>query len=857
MDVKDYIKNFNLPYDQVKTEFETDYNALYKSEEEWLENLENKTHLLKNEKNEEEIKQVIQKLKSNEQFQQTDTEILSTFVSKINTIVKIANRINNFKEGTDLDNGSKLKLYDLFNSIQNSDELINFSYTLNSNLNNFLSHIYSVIKHCQSPSEYPIYYKYWKNILREVLSKKDDYDSMCKFYRGFPFSNRHLNFATYLGTIGIQIGKNIHTISKPITKDSKEYKYLTNDVINIERYKTILDSNLNNENESETHVQYWIYSPGENASHWDEFQDKGIMGLGWDEIGDLNQYTTRDDIKNALEQSYGGTGSKKNNVSANHDFKTKIRVGDIIIAKRGRSELLGYGEVTSDYNYSIQRKDFRKIRDVEWKLKGNWKIDFSLVLKTLTDITKYKSNDPNFDTYYNQLLGIMGVDSKIKNLKNEFASWLINKYGESSGASSSYVKAIEILSNTMKKAIFSLTDDQYLEELYDDLIRYQKEENGKYYNPDAPSYGNNGFYSASIKSYREFLKSNDSSTIKNVMNFPLNTILYGPPGTGKTYNTILRAARIIESRDNLSYEEALEIFKANLHDQIEFITFHQNYSYEDFIQGLRPETDNKSSLVFNKKDGIFKRIADRALENLILVEKAPHDLSNEAKFNKALEDFSDKILENEDDFKINDTAFIFEVEEDAFRYTGEKWTNHSNGLRMKFSDLKEFFRNNVSSRKDVKKLKSISGLANQHATYYFLVYNEILKFLPTNTDSPTKIDRKNYVIIIDEINRANLLDIALRRRFVFESMYPKYEIKDQKIYDSDILKKINEQIIKSKGHDFQIGHAYFMGENKDLVQRMNKKVIPLLLEYYMNDEKEVKAILNSAGLIIVTMKEVK
>jgi len=96
-----------------------------------------------------------------------------------------------------------------------------------------------------------------------------------------------------------------------------------------------------------------------------------------------------------------------------------------------------------------------------------------------------------------------------------------------------------------------------------------------------------------------------------------------------------------------------------------------------------------------------------------------------------------------------------------------------------------------------------------------------------------------------------LLDIALRRRFNFEAMYPKYEISNYEIHDVDILQKINEQIIKTKGHDFQIGHSYFMGEdNKDLVQRINKKVIPLLLEYYMNDGNEVKAILNSAGLKI-------
>ena len=76
------------------------------------------------------------------------------------------------------------------------------------------------------------------------------------------------------------------------------------------------------------------------------------------------------------------------------------------------------------------------------------------------------------------------------------------------------------------------------------------------------------------------------------------------------------------------------------------------------------------------------------------------------------------------------------------------------------------------------------------------------------------------------------------------------QINEQLLQAICVLKKINEQIIKSKGHDFQIGHAYFMGENKDLISRMNKKVIPLLLEYYMNDEKEVKGILQSSGLAI-------
>lgn len=101
-----------------------------------------------------------------------------------------------------------------------------------------------------------------------------------------------------------------------------------------------------------------------------------------------------------------------------------------------------------------------------------------------------------------------------------------------------------------------------------------------------------------------------------ILNTPLNQILYGPPGTGKTYNTVLEAAKIVTGDETINYDKALQVFNENLNNQIEFITFHQNYSYEDFIQGLRPDTENGKDLSFEKKDGIFKRIADRALKNL-------------------------------------------------------------------------------------------------------------------------------------------------------------------------------------------------------------------------------------------------
>jgi hypothetical protein len=637
--------------------------------------------------------------------------------------------------------------------------------------------------------------------------------------------------------------------------------------------------------------QYWLYAPGENAFLWDDFFQSGIMGLGWDEIGDLSQYKSREEIKKALLDAYGGTGSKKNDVSANDDFLNKIKIGDVIIAKKGRGELLGYGIVTSDYIFDKNRKNYQKTREIDWKIKGNWNVDFSLVLKTLTEITKYSSDNTEYETYYEKLLGIMGIEQTQKDNRELFTIWLTKKYGENSGTRSSYIKAIDILSEILSKELFKTTEAKYLESLYQDLIKEQRDPYGKYNHLDAPSYGSNGFYSASIKSYIEFLNQKDNPLSNSiVMNFPLNTILYGPPGTGKTYHTVVRAAEIIENRKVNTYEDALATFKANLHDQIEFITFHQNYSYEDFIQGLRPDTENDNQLTFDRKDGIFKVIADKALQNLIDSEKPPVAKIN---FEEVFNEFITPLIEGE--------VEEIEVKMKKVSYYITAITNKSIDFRKASGGTAHSL--SIGTLKKMYVAESVLDIQGL-ASYYSPLLESLLKIGKDSTGKKAEIKRKNYVIIIDEINRANisrvfgelitliepdkrshgaipmetklpsgdtfvvpsnlfiigtmntadksiaLLDIALRRRFEFEAMYPKYKIEGQEIYDVEILKKINEQIIKSKGHDFQIGHAYFMGENKDLISRMNKKVIPLLLEYYMNDEKEVRNILQTSGLAI-------
>jgi 5-methylcytosine-specific restriction endonuclease McrBC GTP-binding regulatory subunit McrB len=905
--LKEVIQDCQLSFSEILEDYKTDYEQIFEREKDWLNNVEEKTFRL-SENVRDDIEYVITKLKEDKyKFKESDTEKLSLFTSQINSIIRIANRINNFKEGTALDDGEVLKLFELFNNIKSTNQFVDFDFTLNKNLKSFIVHLFSVVKHCQSPDTYPIYYRYWKNILGEVLKKEDDYDSLCSFYQTIQ-SPKHLSLGTYFGTLGTILARNISDNQIIKEEDDKNYKYIRNKILNI-HYFDIITGYKRKPN-------YYLigskYGENNDVDVFPKMLENKVVSVGFASHLDLSDFYLTDDAE--IVEYLKEENEVRNSYNALKLF-LNIKAGDKIAikasgspkGKKGFLSIVGIFEVAQNEEgevYAYNPDDLGHTLNVK---VINAPIYEEFNLGGYGSTVHKLSKPDHIDLIFKNNYPILDMNSMLKNHRKEFTSWLTNKYGENSGTTSSYIKAIDILTQILSKELFETTDDNYLESLYEDLIKEQRNQEGKYYHSDAPSYGSNGFYSASIKSYREFLKALNQieSIVKDDdMNFPLNTILYGPPGTGKTYNTILRAAQIIENHSIDSYDAALKIFKSNLHNRIEFITFHQNYSYEDFIQGLRPETDNKSSLVFDKKDGIFKKIADKALENIRLSEKAPEELSNEAEFNIALEKFRDVILENEDNYAINDTAYIFEVEEDAFRYTGEKWTNHSNGLRMKFSDLKEFYRNDVKSRKDIKKLTSISGLANQHATYYFLVYDQIIKYLPKRIESPQRVKKLNYVIIIDEINRANisrvfgelitliepdkrsngaiplearlpsgdtfivpsnlyiigtmntadksiaLLDIALRRRFEFESMYPQYEIDNQEIYDVDILKKINTQIIKSKGHDFQIGHAYFMGENKDLTVRMNKKVIPLLLEYYMNDEKEVKGILQSAGLKI-------
>lgn len=558
--------------------------------------------------------------------------------------------------------------------------------------------------------------------------------------------------------------------------------------------------------------KYWIYAPGENAELWDEFYNLGIMALGWDQLGNLNDYGSKDELNKKLKELYENEGSKKNDTLANYEFKTKLNIGDIVFVKKGRNELLGYGEVISDYYYEKERQYYKSCRRVKWEKRGNWIADHDLVLKTLTNITDYKSDHPDYEYYFERLFSLMNIE-KPKIMKNTE----VNK---------------------------------------------------------------------------------------------LNTILYGPPGTGKTFNSINYALSIIEGKPilELETEERVQLMERfnNYREkgQIEFVTFHANYSYEDFVEGLKPMV-NKQNLLFELKPGVFKRIASNALNEISLGVKV--DQKVEIKDTPDFEEFWNYFIS-----QIDGGNKIVERKEKDFTLThyddGHYFFIIGNGNETQASKvyLRKYYQKWIKMNKE-NKIKYL--VQTKHYPIHILrKYGmPFLEHFNNSTIHFNKRDEhKKFVIIIDEINRANisrvfgelitliepdkrkgeinqlkitlpsgepfevpsnlyiigtmntadksiaLVDIALRRRFHFVPMYPKI---DKAGEFGTLLQKINEAIFKEKNNaDFFIGHSFFMNKTKaDLPSIINNNIIPLLMEYFPNKPDKVRSILNAAN--IVTMED--
>jgi 5-methylcytosine-specific restriction protein B len=413
-----------------------------------------------------------------------------------------------------------------------------------------------------------------------------------------------------------------------------------------------------------------------------------------------------------------------------------------------------------------------------------------------------------------------------------------------------------------------------------------------------------------IKHYLNFLKNAISA--KGEENMEKNLILYGPPGTGKTYTAVAYAVSIIDGppladlrkRDYATdVKPRYDALKAE--GLIEFTTFHQSYSYEEFIEGLRPvvseedATDADVDIRYQIVSGVFKQFCDKAFKSKSVGQG---EVDN---FDEAWE----KLLAYFDDHDFLTIKLLgggnktLDIEPQSDR-EGLKKYQHTGGMYFNVEQLGRVYRGEPGVPK--------RGLDNyRKAIIEHMKHSFGLKPYKAPQEGQSNAAIKKYVFIIDEINRGDisrvfgelitliesskrigadeeqrvklpyskglfgvpdnvyiigtmntadrsiaLLDTALRRRFGFVEMLPDSGLLEGVIIDDGeqgidiarLLRTLNERITILLDREHTIGHSFFLGLTdggsvEDLAKVFENKILPLLQEYFYDDYDKIRLVL--------------
>lgn len=629
----------------------------------------------------------------------------------------------------------------------------------------------------------------------------------------------------------------------PIEDSHEDISNQLDQVINeYQSQEHLADNTIVKDHPDYSSTQYWIIAPGKGANKWEEFYKDEIVGLGWDEMGDLNQYQDREEIKKKLLEIYSdGSKARTNDSLALWQFSKEMKPGDILISKKGTNEYLGYGEVISDYCFDESRNEYQHVRKVKWRTKGSWPADaHSIVLKTLTNITKYSEYVENLK----RLIGIgqemdMSSDVNYWWLNANPNYWRIDDYevGQEQtytthnekgnkrqkyeyfkkvkpgdlviGYETSPIKRIaaifeitrgihideesenEQISFTIKKfipgserlsweelkSIQSLKSCEVLRNNQGSLFKLEKDEYDSLISQNmAPVYDE---YNMSDALREIFIGESELVNIMSRLFYKKNIILQGPPGTGKTFMAKRLAYLLLEKKDN---------------SKVEMVQFHQSYSYEDFIQGYRPDGTG-----FRLKNGVFYKFCKMAI----------NDPKNKYVF------VIDEINRGNLSKVFGELMMLIETDK-----RGPDW-----GVPLTYGD----------------------GPGDKF-------------YVPEN------------IYIIGLMNTADrslaMVDYALRRRFAFVDLKPGFDSSsfredlEQKGADAGLIEmiinkmsEVNKKIAADTanlGPGFCIGHSFFCSipdgtaPNNEWYERIIKTEIePLLREYWFDDLSQAESLVNN------------
>ena len=594
-------------------------------------------------------------------------------------------------------------------------------------------------------------------------------------------STLYIQLCKYLGITSQKEGKYKHYIALlfqiiPFLNDPKLNSLKVKFVPQGEDIPLLLAQDIVYQNMNKNTKHYWLYSPGEQAIMWDEFYDEGIMAIGWDELEDLENYTDRKSILEALIDNYGGGEDQRNNVSAIDDFcngENKINIGDIVIAKKGKNTLLGYGKVISDYYFDEERAAYKHCREVKWLKKGVWDANNNLPTKTLTDVTTYNRD-------------IEGI---------KYAQYLLN--------------------------IMNGNTQAQEDNLVIKLLKYKPQ-----------------------------------------------IILQGPPGTGKTRE----AKRIAKALLGLGENDSLEG-----NEQFKLIQFHPSYSYEDFVRGIVAKPNEEGDgIIYTAENKILGAFAQEALTNYLYSDGNIKSWINNNfdRFKREIQN----IIEKETKYILDEKTAITNIKEEEFIL------NNTSSSTIDINFFKKLIEKVIEENFEItaKNTRNLLGIEIRYSNYKLLIE----KFLEKYIFHKSKL--KNYILIIDEINRANLsavlgeliyaleyrgeavqsmyaidednslvlppnlyiigtmntadrsvghIDYAIRRRFAFVNVLPKdltNELGDQ--FESELFAKVTNLFNTNLSPEFkkeevQLGHSYFITKHIPIDIRWKYEIQPILLEY--------------------------
>ena len=374
---------------------------------------------------------------------------------------------------------------------------------------------------------------------------------------------------------------------------------------------------------------------------------------------------------------------------------------------------------------------------------------------------------------------------------------------------------------------------------------------------------------------------NEIQKYTDLLHYKPQIILQGPPGTGKTRE----AKRIAKALLGLGENDSLEG-----NEQFKLIQFHPSYSYEDFVRGIVAKPNEEGNgIVYTAENKILGTFAKEAFNNWHKAQQSTQTLKEEEVFEAFIEHIKEELAQSEDyKYPLTEAVYLFDADDKRFKYKGDNWEVHSKGLNMKFSEIKKIIDSNTTERKDIIKNYNLEALTRQMSTYFLRIVEKYYEFRENYKPTVDKIPLKNYVLVIDEINRANLsavlgeliyaleyrgeavqsmyaiegennlilppnlyiigtmntadrsvghIDYAIRRRFAFVNILPKdltNELGDQ--FKSELFDKVTNLFNSNLSPEFkkeevQLGHSYFITKNTPIDIRWEYEIKPILLEY--------------------------